>query len=84
MNEVTVVVKERSDSVGDCGHNVGLEKRIQTGKQERADNNGNEDFHAGIDIALCLFAFKCAFRFACKGIGLAGCVLEPAFDSLNH
>ena len=84
MNKVAVVVKERSDSVGDGGHDVGLEKRIQTGKQERADNNGNENFHARIDITLCLFAFKCAFRLDCKCIGFAGCVLESAFDCFKH
>ena len=54
-----------------------VEQRIQTRKQDTADHNGNDDLHAGIDIALTGYGRKrgsCAVDLPEK---------EPLDDS-NH
>ena len=38
------------------GHNGSVKEHIQTAEQERTDNNGDENFYAGVNIALRLLA----------------------------
>ena len=50
-------VIEQALNLGRYGrHNGGVKEHIQTCEQERADNNGDENFYAGVNIALRLLA----------------------------
>ena len=50
-------VIEQALNLGRYGrHNGGVKEYIQTAEQERADNNGDENFYAGVNIALRLLA----------------------------
>ena len=46
-----VVVKETFDLLRNSRHNGAVEQRVQTGKQKSADDDGDENLHAGIDVA---------------------------------
>ena len=50
-------VIEQALNLGRYGrHNGGVKERIQTCEQERSDDNGDENFYAGVNIALRLLA----------------------------
>ncbi len=50
-------VIEQALNLGRYGrHNGGVKEHIQTAEQERSDNNGDENFYAGVNIALSLLA----------------------------
>ena len=74
---VALIAEEISDLAGHSRHNGGVEESIKAGKQECADNHGNEDFHAGIDVALCLVGHNC-------GLNLDRCGINLVLDFLEH
>ena len=49
---------------------------VQTGEQERADNHGDENLHAGIHIAFCLLGSN-------GGLNGNSCTLATGLDFLN-
>ena len=59
---LTGVVEQIVDLGSQSRHDVSIKQRIQTGEQECADYDGNEDFHAGIDIALRLLGSDCGLN----------------------
>ena len=60
-------------------HNGGVKERIQTCEQERADNNGDENFYAGVNIALSLLAGDSGANSGNCGIYLISDFLEHKF-----
>lgn len=51
---LTGVIEQCVDFRGKSRDDVGVEQCVETGKQECADNYGDENLHAGINIAFCL------------------------------
>ena len=51
---MTVVVEQSLDFTRHRRHDRAVKQRVQTGKEQSADNDGDEDFDAGIDVALGL------------------------------
>ena len=60
-------------------HNGGVKEHIQTAEQERADNNGDENFYAGVNIALSLLAGDSGTDGGNCGIYLVSDFLEHIF-----
>ena len=48
----TCVIEETLDLRRHRGHDRRVEQRVEAGEQERADHDGDQDLHAGIDVAL--------------------------------
>ena len=61
------------------GHNGGVKEHIQTAEQERPDNNGDENFYAGVNIALRLLAGNSGTDGGNCGIYLVSDFLEHIF-----
>jgi len=59
---VAGVVEETLNLAGHGGHDGAVEERVETGEQERTNNDGNEDLHAGIDVAFSLLGGDGCFR----------------------
>ena len=55
-------------------HDGGVEERIETCEQECADNDGDEDLDAGVDVAFSLYVFDCGLgtncHFGCLGLNV--------------
>mgnify|MGYP007104459319 CR=1 FL=1 len=47
---LTLVIEECLNLRGNGGKDRAVEKSVKTGEQERTDDDGNQDFDAGIDI----------------------------------
>ena len=50
---LTVIIKQTGDLFGHLRHDRPIEERIQAGQQQCADDYGNQNLDAGVDIALC-------------------------------
>ncbi len=74
---VALIAEEISNLAGHSRHDGAVEESIKTGKQECADDDGDEDFYAGIDIALCLVGHNC-------GLNLDRCGIDLILDFLEH
>ena len=61
------------------GHNGGVKEHIQTAEQERSDDNGDENFYAGVDIALSLLAGDSGANSGNCGVYLVSDFLEHNF-----
>lgn len=61
------------------GHNGGVKEHIQTAEQERSDDNGYENFHAGVNIALRLLAGDSGANSGNCGVYLVSDLLEHKF-----
>ena len=73
-------VIEQALNLGRYGrHNGGVKERIQTAEQECADNNGDENFYAGVNIALRLLAGDSGADGGNCGIYLISDFLEHIF-----
>ena len=73
-------VIEQALNLGRYGrHNGGVKERIQTCEQERSDDNGDENFYAGVNIALRLLAGDGCTNGANCGIYLVSDLLEHNF-----
>ena len=73
-------VIEQALNLGRYGrHNGGVKEYIQTCEQERADNNGDENFHAGVNITLRLLAGDSGTDGGNCGIYLVSDFLEHIF-----
>ena len=73
-------VIEQALNLGRYGrHNGGVKEYIQTAEQERADNNGDENFYAGVNIALRLLAGDSGTNGGNCGIYLVSDLLEHKF-----
>ena len=47
-----LIVEEFGHFRGDCRHNRSVEERVEPGEQKRADDDRDENLHAGIDLTL--------------------------------
>ena len=73
-------VIEQALNLGRYGrHNGGVKEHIRTAEQERADNNGDENFYAGVNIALSLLAGDSGTDGGNCGIYLVSDFLEHNF-----
>ena len=75
-----MVVEQILHLLGDGGHNGVVEERIETCEQESADNNGDQDLDAGIDVAFGLNVVN-------GGLGADGELIELVLDfveKLSH
>ena len=63
-----LVVEEVSDLLGYSGHDGGVEKGVETREEQRADDNGNEDLDAGVDVAFCLLGFEGGLCLDSEGV----------------
>ena len=61
------------------GHNGGVKEHIQTCEQERPDDNGDENFYAGVNIALRLLAGDSGTNGGNCGVYLVSDFLEHNF-----
>ena len=61
------------------GHNGGVKEHIQTAEQERPDDNGDENFYAGVNIALRLLAGDSGTNGGNCGVYLVSDFLEHNF-----
>lgn len=61
------------------GHNGGIKEYIQTCEQERPDDNGDENFYAGVNIALSLLAGDSGANSGNCGVYLVSDLLEHKF-----
>ena len=52
-------VEEIGDLLSHGGHDSGVEERVETGKQECADDDCDKDLDAGIDVACGLHVLDC-------------------------
>ena len=59
------------------GHDGCVEQRIQTAEEQRADDNGDKNLNAGIDIALSLLVGDSA-------LGGNDCGIDLVLDFLKH
>ncbi len=73
---------EQALNLGRYGrHNGGVKEHIQTCEQERSDDNGNENFYAGVNIALSLLAGDSGANGGNCGVYLVSDLLEHIFTS---
>ena len=73
-------VIEQALNLGRYGrHNGGVKEHIQTCEQKRSDNNGDENFYAGVNIALRLLAGDSGTNGGNCGIYLVSDLLEHIF-----
>ena len=61
------------------GHNGGVKEHIQTAEQERSDDNGDENFYAGVNIAFGLLAGNSGANGGNCGVHLVSDFLEHIF-----
>jgi len=65
-------VEKILDLLSHGGHDGGVEECVEAAEQESADNHGDEDLNAGIDVAFCLYVFDCGLgtdcHFGCLGL----------------
>ena len=73
-------VIEQALNLGCYGrHNGSVKEHIQTAEQERSDDNGNENFYAGVNIALSLLAGDSGANGGNSGVYLVSDLLEHKF-----
>jgi len=74
---LTLVVKQAVNLCGECRDNIGVEKGIESGKQECTDDYGDQNLDSGINIA---------FRLLGDNSGLNGNsrALASVLDFLNE
>lgn len=73
-------VIEQALNLGRYGrHNGGVKEHIQTAEQERSDDNGDENFYAGVNIALRLLAGDSSADGGNCGVYLVSDLLEHKF-----
>ena len=73
-------VIEQALNLGRYGrHNGGVKEHIQTCEQERSDDNGDENFYAGVNIALRLLAGDSGANSGNCGVYLVSDFLEHNF-----
>ncbi len=70
------VVEKSLNLGGHGGHDGAVKQQIQPAEQKRANNNGDQDFYAGIDIALSLLASGGCFSSRNHGINLVSDFLK--------
>ena len=80
MDYGLTVIREKLGDLGRYGgHNGGVKEHIQTAEQERSDDNGDENFYAGVDIALSLLAGDSGANGGNCGVYLVSDFLEHKF-----
>ena len=75
-----LVIEELLDLLSHSGHDGGVEERIETCEQECADDNGDEDLNAGIDVAFSLHVLDCGLGADCH----FGCLVLDISEKLLH
>ena len=65
---------------GNGRHDRGVEERVESGEQERADNDRDEDLHAGIDVAFPSVVGESGLRAESGG----GELVLDGVDDLSH
>jgi len=67
-------VEQLLDLLSHGGHDGGVEERIETCEQECADDNGDEDLDAGVDVAFSSYVLDCGLgtngHFGCLGLNV--------------
>jgi len=76
---MTGVVEQTLDLADHSRHDGGVEQRVQTGEQECANDNGDQNFHAGVYIALSLFGGDSRLNGGDSGIELVADLLKHIF-----
>ena len=77
---VAGVVEEILNLGGHSRHNGAVKECVETGEQERTDNDGDEDLHAGIDVALSFLGSDSRLR---SDDGVIRLVLDGV-EKLSH
>ena len=73
-----LIIEELRDLRGHGGHDSGVEKRVETGEQECADDDCDQDLDAGIDVTFSLHVFDCALSADCH----FGCLVLDISEKL--
>jgi len=71
------VVEHLADLGGKSGHDGGVEEEIETCEDDTADYDTDDDFDAGIDIALTGGGLD-------GGLGRNDCLIELVLDGVNE
>ena len=79
---LTLVVEQVNDLLGDGGYDGGVEQGVQTGQQQSTDDNGDQDFNAGVHIAFGFAVHDGSGDTGANGIELVGNLLEH--DVIPH
>ena len=77
---IAVIAEKFSYLRGNGRHDRRVEERVESGEQERADDNRDEDLHAGIDVTLASVVGKCGPRAGSDG----GELVLDGVDDLFH
>jgi hypothetical protein len=72
-------VEELGDLGGHSGHDGSVEECIETGEEERADDNSDKDLYAGIDVTLSTSVGDGSLGAGCDGIDLVGDGVKELF-----
>ena len=75
-----LVIEELLDLLSHSGHDGGVEERIETCEQECADDDGDEDLNAGIDVAFSSYVLDCGLGTD----GHFGCLVLDISEKLLH
>ena len=76
-------VEEFLDLLRYGGHNGGVEERIETGKQECTDNNGDQNLDTGIDVTFGTDVVDGTLSANCERVALFGDLVKKLFH-LNY
>ena len=67
---MTVVVEQSLDFARHRRHDRTVKQRVQTGEEQSADDHGDQDFNAGIDVTLGLLVGDKGFGGNDGGVSL--------------
>ena len=73
-------VEEPLDLLSHGGHDGGVEERVETGEQECADDDCDEDLDAGVDVAFSLYVLDSGLCTDCH----FGCLVLNGVEKLLH
>ena len=73
------VVEHVADLGGKCRDDGGVEERVETRKDHAADNDTDDDFHAGVDVAFTRLGFEGGLR----GDRHAVCLVANGFEEFH-
>ena len=76
------VVKKAGDLSGDGRHNSSVKESVEQSEQEGADNHGDQNLYAGIDVAFAAGVGDCGLCGNCDGIDLVGDGVKELFHKI--
>ena len=75
-------VEELGDLGGHGGHDGSVEECVETGEEERTDDNSDKDLYAGIDVAFASGVGDCGLCGNCDGVELVGDGVKELFHRI--